>query len=197
MGRRIAALCAGLAALLLIPLIATTAGADPHPGHEQQVRDDGPAAADKGVDRGNPNGNNGTIKLDGVDVDGGFENHPNNEPHIGCVFEVDLYGLDEGDTAIVEFWEWNPTADKDPIYTLDVEADGEGVGEDGAGGGVDLDDDQLVDLSDRLVGKAHPQHGHHVRVEAMITSGDDTYRKIKTFWTGICASSGSDGGSGS
>ena len=34
-----------------------------------------PSAAD-------PPGNNGTIKIDDV----AFDDHPNNEPHVGCVF---------------------------------------------------------------------------------------------------------------
>src|SRR5688500_3559353 len=40
-----------------------------------------------------PPGNNGTIKIDGT----AFDSHPNNEPHVGCVFEVDFYGFDMGD----------------------------------------------------------------------------------------------------
>ena len=36
----------------------------------------------------NPPGNNGTIKID----DTPFDDHPNNEPHVGCVFQVDFYG---------------------------------------------------------------------------------------------------------
>src|SRR5688500_14699028 len=38
-----------------------------------------------------PPGNNGTIKVDGVD----FDSHPDNEPHVGCTFQVDFYGFDE------------------------------------------------------------------------------------------------------
>ena len=26
-----------------------------------------------------------------------FDDHPNNQPHVGCVFQVDFYGYDEGD----------------------------------------------------------------------------------------------------
>jgi hypothetical protein len=40
-----------------------------------------------------PPGNNGTVKIDDVP----FDDHPNNEPHVGCVFQVDWYGFDEGD----------------------------------------------------------------------------------------------------
>src|SRR4029453_11982527 len=42
---------------------------------------------------GGPPGNNGTVKIDGV----AFDDHPNNEPHVGCIFQVDFYGYDEGD----------------------------------------------------------------------------------------------------
>ena len=41
----------------------------------------------------NPAGNNGTVKIDGLE----WDNHPDNEPHVGCTFEVDFYGFDEGD----------------------------------------------------------------------------------------------------
>jgi hypothetical protein len=51
----------------------------------------------------NPSGNNGTIKID----DTPFDDHPNNEPHVGCVFQVDFYGYDEADL------------DASETYTLD------------------------------------------------------------------------------
>src|SRR5918996_1379399 len=40
-----------------------------------------------------PTWNNGTVKVD----EAPFDDHPNNEPHVGCVFQSDLYGYDEGD----------------------------------------------------------------------------------------------------
>ena len=39
-----------------------------------------------------PPGNNGTVKIDNV----AFDDHPDNEPHVGCVFQVDFYGFDAG-----------------------------------------------------------------------------------------------------
>ncbi len=147
----------------------------------------GPASVDKGVDRGNPNGANGTIKIDGIDFDG----HPDNEPHLDeCSFQVDFYGFDVDDTATLTFFRWPGTGDTEEILSL-IEiagaADGgvageidEGaipVGGDGAGGGVDI---------------------YHVRAEAEIASGDRTYTKTKTFWVGDnCESttSGEDPGS--
>src|ERR687897_729677 len=41
----------------------------------------------------NPPGNNGTVKIDDIPVD----DHPDNQPHVGCQFQVDFYDYDEGD----------------------------------------------------------------------------------------------------
>jgi hypothetical protein len=39
----------------------------------------------------NPSGNHGTVKVDARP----FDAAPDNEPHVGCVFQVDFYGYDE------------------------------------------------------------------------------------------------------
>ena len=63
-----------------------------------------------------------------------FDDHPNNEPHVGCVFQVDFYGYDEGDlTADVTFRAHPPTG------TAVLLTDEVFIGEDPAGGGTDLD----------------------------------------------------------
>jgi hypothetical protein len=162
-----------------LTMSASPAGAVKHPGHDQADRGNGPAAMDIGTDRGNPNGANGTIKIDGTTLDG----HPNNEPHIaGCEFQVDFYGFDEDDTADLRFYRWPGTGDKSLIRSyFDVN-----IGGDGAGGGIDIDAQQDVRLEGDL-GKEHPRHGFHIRAEAEITSGDSVYTKTKVFWmTGGC-----------
>src|SRR5215211_7891455 len=54
----------------------------------------------------NPPGNNGTVKIDDVP----FDDHPNSEPHVGCAFQVDFYGYDQGDlNATVTFEAHPPT----------------------------------------------------------------------------------------
>ena len=53
----------------------------------------GPRGRGTGGGQTNPPGNDGTVKIDGLD----FDRHPNNEPHVGCTFEVDFYGFDAGD----------------------------------------------------------------------------------------------------
>lgn len=173
--RSIAAIAAIAAA---VSLSAPGAGALEHPDHDLADIGDGPASVDNGVDRGNPAGSNGTIKIDGQAFDG----HPNNEPHIGnCGFEVDFYGFDEGDTAELTFFRWPGTGDKGVIATFSTD-----VGGDGAGGGIDIDRQLYVELTGDL-GNFHPQHGYHIRAEAEITSGDRTYTKTKVFWlSGDC-----------
>ncbi len=59
-----------------------------------------------GAQPGGPPGNNGTIKLDRE----AFDDHPDNEPHVGCIFQLDFYGFDEGDlNAHVSFEVQPPT----------------------------------------------------------------------------------------
>jgi hypothetical protein len=129
-----------------------------------------------------PPGNNGTIKIDGVD----FDDHPNNEPHVGCVFQVDFYGYDAGDppeslTATVTFQGIQPTGGG-VLLTDEVV-----IGEDAAGGGTDLDAAVTYDLTEELAGVTpHPEQGWHVRltVNAEGSQGADT--KHKVFWVEEC-----------
>jgi hypothetical protein len=45
-----------------------------------------PVGASSTGKAGGPPGNNGTVKIDGQP----FDNHPDNQPHVGCDFEVDF-----------------------------------------------------------------------------------------------------------
>jgi LPXTG-motif cell wall-anchored protein len=125
-----------------------------------------------------PPGNNGTVKVDAVE----FDDHPDNQPHVGCTFEIDFYGFDEGDLdAEVTFDAVPPTGD------VELLTDTVDIGEDAAGGGVDLDASQAYDLTDSLAGIVpHPQQGWHVRltVHAEGSIGADT--KYKEFWVSGC-----------
>ena len=136
----------------------------------------GPASA-----QDDPPGDNGTVKVDGVE----FDQHPDNQPHVGCVFQVDFYGFDQGDLqATVTFEAIPPTGDA--VLVEDDEVD---IGEDEAGGGVDLDASRTYDLTEALAGiEPHPMQGWHVRltVHAEGSIGADT--KFKTFWVTGCES---------
>src|SRR5690348_13692483 len=56
------------------------------------------ASADESVvatrPQAGPPGNNGTIKIEGVDIQSG---PPDNNPHQGCSFVVEFYNYDQGD----------------------------------------------------------------------------------------------------
>ncbi len=126
-----------------------------------------------------PSGNNGTVKIDAAP----FDDHPDNEPHDPCVFQVDFYGFDAGDLdATVTFTLVPPTAADEDIVVDDV-----AIGEDAAGGGTDLDASATYDLTAALTGvEPQPQQGFHIRltVHAEGSRGADT--KFKEFWVGPC-----------
>ncbi|HET7630317.1 MAG TPA: hypothetical protein VFK03_02995, partial [Candidatus Saccharimonadales bacterium] len=130
-----------------------------------------------------PAGNNGTIKVDDVT----FDDHPNNEPHVGCSFQVDFYGYDEGDYyANVSFELKSPTKDG---RTLDV-ANGNlnpFIGEDDSNGGASeagLDASETYTLN--FTGQPQAQQGYHVKltINAPGSQGKDT--KHKVFWVEGC-----------
>ena len=135
-----------------------------------------PVAAKK-----NPAGNNGTVKVDGLD----FDKHPNNEPHVGCTFEIDFYGFDAGVGNAEVIFEAHPPTGKAHLVTMSVD-----IGEDdNSGGGSEAgwDASVLVDLSVPLQAfTPHPQQGYHVKltVHAPGSQGADT--KHKVFWVGPC-----------
>lgn len=136
------------------------------------------ALAGPAVGQQDPPGNNGTVKVDGVD----FDSHPDNEPHVGCVFQIDFYGFDQGDLNASVTFEGVPPTGGGTLLTDSVF-----IGEDPAGGGNDLDASVTYDLSEALAGiEPHPVQGHHVRldVEAQGSIGDDS--KHKVFWVEGC-----------
>jgi LPXTG-motif cell wall-anchored protein len=130
----------------------------------------------------NPPGNNGTVKIDGEE----FDVHPDNEPHVGCVFQVDFYGFDEGDlNAHVTFAVQPPTGPFVTILEDDVF-----IGEDdnsGGGSEAGLDAERTYDLTGLLDEfEQHPNQGWHIKltVNAEGSQGADT--KHKVFWVTGC-----------
>ena len=115
-----------------------------------------------------------------------FDDHPDNEPHVGCIFQVDFYGFDEGDlNAHVSFEVHPPTGKPEEVLSDDVF-----IGEDDNGGGgseAGLDASETYDLSSLLQGfEPHPQQGWHVKltINAEGSQGADT--KHKVFWVTGC-----------
>jgi hypothetical protein len=131
------------------------------------------------VSAANPAGNNGTIKIDGDP----FDNLPDNEPHVGCVFEVDFYGYDEGAlNADLTFEAVAPT--KGGIVGTGSTFIG---GDDNSGGGSLAGYDGSIVVPLDLAGITPlPQQGWHIKltVHADGSQGADT--KYKTFWVTGC-----------
>jgi hypothetical protein len=131
----------------------------------------------------NPPGNNGTVKIDREP----FDDAPNNEPHVGCTFQVDFYGYDEGDlNAAVKFEAWAPTqreSDSQVLLTDTVF-----IGEDSnAGGGsiagLDASETYTLDLSGIT---PHPKQGVHVKLTINAEGSQGADVKHKVFWVTGC-----------
>jgi hypothetical protein len=126
-----------------------------------------------------PAGNNGTIKVDDVPLD----DQPNNEPHVGCRFEVDFYGFDEGDLdAEVTF------AAQAPSGRIELLTDTVFIGEDDNGGGgseagLDASAEYTLDLAGVEV---HPVQGVHVKLTIHADGAQGADVKHKVFWVAEC-----------
>ena len=128
----------------------------------------------------NPPGNNGTIKIDDLE----FDDHPNNEPHVGCVFQVDFYGYDEGNLfADVTFRAHPPTGSGQVLLTDTVfigEDDNSGGGSEA---GLDASETYTLDLSGFT---PHPQQGFHVKLTINADGSQGADKKHKVFWVQGC-----------
>ncbi len=131
----------------------------------------------------NPAGNNGTIKFDREP----FDDAPNNQPHVGCVFQVDFYGFDQGDLhADVTFTAQPPTLrpGDDQVLLADTVFIGE---DDNSGGGSQAGLDASKQYTLDFAGLTpHPVQGFHVKltIHAAGSQGADT--KYKVFWVTGC-----------
>ena len=126
-----------------------------------------------------PPGANGTVKIDGVD----FDSHPDNEPHVGCIFQVDFYGFDAGAYNAQVIFEMQPPSGRRFVKENTVF-----IGEDAAGGGTDLDAEETYDLNfDVYADERHPQQGFHVKLTVLAPGADGKIaKKSKVFWLEDC-----------
>jgi hypothetical protein len=128
----------------------------------------------------NPPGNNGTIKIDGTP----FDDAPNNEPHVGCTFQVDFYGFDEGDLFANVTFEAHPPTGPVQVLLTDTVFIGE---DDNSGGGSQAGLDASATYTLDFDGiEPHPNQGFHVKltIHADGSQGADT--KHKVFWVTGC-----------
>lgn len=117
-----------------------------------------------------PPGNNGTVKIDGVD----WDVHPNNEPHVGCEFQVDFYGFDSGERiADIEFNLVPPTGSEVLIHDERK-----------------FDGPTAADLPPYVISvsglEPHPVQGYHVKLTVHVTGAKGADTKHKTFWVTEC-----------
>jgi hypothetical protein len=129
----------------------------------------GPAAANNGGSSGAPPGNNATIKINNVPVDG-----VDNQPHITCPFRLSLYNFDSGSTvsnsATVTFVA-QPPSGKNIVLPPSVGMSTFTFP------GPDYFQDYSFDAAtlDQLT--LHPQQGYHVKVTVKVTSTGVTHGK--------------------
>jgi hypothetical protein len=128
----------------------------------------------------NPPGNNGTVKLDAA----AFDDHPNNEPHVGCTFQVDFYGYDEGDLdATVTFEVHAPSGPAQTLLTDTVfigEDDNSGGGSEA---GLDASETYTLDFTGL---DPHPKQGFHVKLTVNADGSQGADVKHKVFWVTGC-----------
>jgi hypothetical protein len=139
---------------------------------------------------GNPPGNNGTVKVDGMP----FESSQANEPHVGCVFAIDFFGFDEGAYSGTATFELQPPTGNGVLLV-----DSTFIGGDAAGGGTDLDGTLYEDLSGPIADSgatAHPIQGLHIRLTVEAQGSIGAMTKHKTFWVTDCDGGGEGCGLG-
>jgi hypothetical protein len=128
-------------------------------------------------------GNNGTVKIDARP----FDAAPGNEPHVGCTFQVDFYGYDQGDLdALVTFEAHAPTtrSGADQVLLTDTVFIGE---DDSSGGGSEagLDARQTYRLDFTGI-TPHPVQGFHVKLTVNAEGSQGADSKHKVFWVTGC-----------
>ncbi len=126
-----------------------------------------------------PPGNNGTVKIDGVV----FDSHPNNEPHVGCNFEVDFYGFDEGPFYADVTFEAQPPTGRGVLLTDTVFIGGNSSAGGGSEAGLDASREYTLNFAGY---KQHPQQGFHVKLTVNADGSKGANTKHKVFWVTEC-----------
>jgi hypothetical protein len=127
-----------------------------------------------------PPGNNGTVKIEGVD----FDSVPDNDPHVGCIFTIEFRGYDQGNLNATYSLDAQPPSGQD----INIASGSTFIGEDPAGGANDLDATVVININGTNLSDLveHPQQGFHLRltVHAEGSIGSDV--KHKVFWVTGC-----------
>lgn len=123
-------------------------------------------------------GNDGTIKIDGDP----WDSHPNNEPHVGCEFEVDFYGFDAEQPVRLVFEAQAPSG-SGALAVIDTVLDGDDASGGGSEAGYDGSVRHTLDVSGL---KEHPKQGYHVKLTIHAPGAKGADVKHKVFWVTGC-----------
>ncbi|QIK74055.1 hypothetical protein [Nocardioides piscis] len=132
--------------------------------------------------KGDPAGNNGTVKIAPY---GDVDRIPNNTPHVGCTFQVEWFGFDQGAVSQVTFAEHAPTTGVGMTVSGDsLTVD---VGHDAASGaGTSTGFDQVARYSLSFTEPGHAKQGYHVKLTINTTGSQGADVKHKVFWVEGC-----------
>ncbi|MET8837599.1 LPXTG cell wall anchor domain-containing protein [Micromonospora sp. NPDC004540] len=134
----------------------------------------------------NPKGDNGTVKIDGVE----FTDKVDNQPHVTCEFELEFFNFDQDQKANIKLWAQPPSASpkdklvwskKDVVISTDPAS------------GAENDHDEVIKLSSKdldLAGLTLKDKGYHIKLDVDLTDGKSSDAKHKVFWLTPCESSG-------
>ena len=147
-------------------------------------------SGDTSGDKGDPKGNNGTVKLAGFggtngpghsSGDGSTPMHPSNDPHLPCGFSVEWFGFDSGVTSAVTFEQHAPTRGGSAHHdSVPLDNDSH------AGGGSTAGYDGVANYNLDFEGEPHPKHGYHVKLTTETPYSQGSDRKHKVFWVEPC-----------
>ena len=148
-----------------------------------------------------PPGNNGTVKIDGTDLNDGpghtqkpndpFDEGTDNDPHIECGIKVDFFNFDQGQTADIVFTAHAPTGSNGLLLEdLDVTISQDGT----AGAPNDVDESFIYDVEEDFdmtqFTSKHEVHGWHIKVNITIYDAEGNEvpgaKKHKVFWAEGC-----------
>jgi hypothetical protein len=170
----------------------STTAHDRAPGQQPASEPADAPAGKPGAGRsGDPAGNNGTVK---ITPHGEVDGIPQNTPHVGCVFDVEWYGFDEGDDIVsqVTFQSWAPTRvpmtvdGPAEVFVGADPASGAGVGSDADGTDTENGFDGEATYTLSFDGEAHPQQGYHVKLTINTPGSQGADVKHKVFWVQDC-----------
>jgi LPXTG-motif cell wall-anchored protein len=128
---------------------------------------------------GDPRGANGTVKIDGVELNEGTAN----EPHVSCNFNVEFFGFDQDQRADIVFEAQPPTGSTELLRRDNVL-----ISDDPAGGAKGDPDASIPFSADQLGLDAftpHRNQGFHVTLTVDLI-GVPGAGKHKVYWMRLC-----------